>query len=393
MAAWLVVLLYVVAILTIVLIHESGHFLTAKLYRIKVEEFFVGFGPRLWSIRRGETEYGIKALPFGGYVRIAGMNPFQEPSKEELPRTFGAKPIWQRAIVIAAGPVTHFVMAVVFLAIFFVAIGVPSRFRPAVSEVCTLAPSATDPCPQAGGPSPAQQAGLKPGDRILSIDGQRISPTGDPSAGVDRFVSYTRSHVGRSIAITVEREGRVLTLHATPQLSTVGGKQVGRLGVIMDVAIVARERTDPLTAIGRGVIQTGVIAKAVFVRLGDVFGPAGLKRIGQLLIGEGERSNQDVVSVVGGARLAVEAAQVGAWDALFQLLVLFNVFIGILNLVPLPPLDGGHLAVLAYEKVRRRKPDVRKLVPLTALVAGFMILFALAVTYIDIVKPLPNPFR
>src|SRR6266516_5224638 len=108
------ILVFVLVLLIVVMIHESGHFFTAKAFKIKVEEFFVGFGPRLWSVRRGETEYGVKALPFGGYVRIAGMNPFQEPTPEELPRTFGAKPAWQRAMVIFAGPATHFVIAFAF---------------------------------------------------------------------------------------------------------------------------------------------------------------------------------------------------------------------------------------------------------------------------------------
>src|SRR5205809_5153602 len=112
MSQWVGVVLFVVAILVVVLVHESGHFAFAKAFQIKVEEFFVGFGPRLWSIRRGETEYGVKALPFGGYVRIAGMNPFQEVTPEEFPRTFAAKPIWKRAVVIEKGPVTHFVLAI-----------------------------------------------------------------------------------------------------------------------------------------------------------------------------------------------------------------------------------------------------------------------------------------
>src|SRR5215211_923645 len=111
MVAWLVDLIFALAILVAVLIHESGHFFTAKAFRIKVEEFFVGFGPRLWSFRRGETEYGVKAFPVGGYVRIAGMNPFQEVPLKDRPRAFGAKPIWQRALVIVAGPITHLVMA------------------------------------------------------------------------------------------------------------------------------------------------------------------------------------------------------------------------------------------------------------------------------------------
>jgi len=173
----------------------------------------------------------------------------------------------------------------------------------------------------------------------------------------------------------------------------VGNKTYGRIGVDVGLQTVARERTDPLTAIGRGGVQTWDYTKAVLGQLGDVFGPTGLKRIGELLVGSQQRSTRDVGSVVAGGRLVVQAARAQAWDALLGILVGFNVFIGILNLVPLPPLDGGHLAVLAYEKIRRRRPDARKLVPLTALVAGFMILFAISVTYLDIVRPLPNPFR
>src|SRR5204862_3554162 len=111
------------------------------------------------------------------------------------------------------------------------------------------------------------------------------------------------------------------------------------------------------------------------------------------LVGNKQRTQGDVQSVVGGGQLVVEAARTQAWDLLLGILVSFNVFIGILNLIPLPPLDGGHLAVIVYEKVRRRRPDVRKLVPLTALVTGFIVLLALSLAYIDITNPIPNPFR
>ena len=121
------VVIFIVSILAVVLVHEAGHFFTAKAFGIKVEEFFVGFGPRLWSTRRGETEYGVKLLPLGGYVRIAGMNPFQETPPEQFPRTFGAKPIWQRALVIFAGPATHFVIA---FALFAIWLGVYGTFSP-----------------------------------------------------------------------------------------------------------------------------------------------------------------------------------------------------------------------------------------------------------------------
>jgi membrane-associated protease RseP (regulator of RpoE activity) len=366
MGGWFGTVLFVVAILIVVVIHESGHFFFAKAFGIKVEEFFVGFGPRLWSVRRGETEYGIKALPLGGYVRIAGMNPFQETPAADLPRTFGAKPIWQRALVIFAGPVTHFLMAFVFLAVFFAAIGLPTARRPLIEAV--------DPVLE-GQPSPAAQAGLRPGDEVVAVDGLPVQST-------DRFVQYTRTRVGQAIELTVRRDDVQTTVTVTPVLSTVAGERVGRIGV----------RAGPLTAIGRAGLTTGLATRDVIVRLEDVFGPSGLRRFSELLTGE-PREATDPTGLVGGARLAAEAAEVGAWDFLFSLLVGFNIFVGIMNLLPLPPLDGGHLAVLAYEKVSRRKPDIRKLVPLTALVAGFLILFVLTVTWLDITNPIPNQFR
>jgi membrane-associated protease RseP (regulator of RpoE activity) len=367
------VFIFVVALLVVVMIHEAGHFFTAKAFGIKVEEFFVGFGPRLWSFRRGETEYGVKALPFGGYVRIAGMNPFQEVPAAELPRTFGAKPIWQRAVVIATGPVTHFVMAIVFLSIFFMAIGVRTPTRPVIDEVQAQLDGRT---------SPAAQAGLRTGDEIVAVDGRQVGT-------IDRFIAYTRARSGQEVAITVKREGRLVTFRATPVLSTVDGMRVGRIGVILDEA---RQRSGPIAAVRRAGVQIGSLVKGITLRLGDLFGPKGLDRIGQLLSGAPRRAD-DPTSIVGGARIAGQAAKAGLWDSLFELLVVFNVFVGILNLIPLPPLDGGHLAVLAYERVTRRQPDVRKLVPLTALVAAFMVLFVISLVYLDIVRPLPNPFQ
>jgi membrane-associated protease RseP (regulator of RpoE activity) len=304
------------------------------------------------------------------------MNPFQEITPEEYPRTFGAKPIWQRAIVILAGPVTHFVIAALFLTFFFVAIGVPNENRPMIE---TIEPTLN------GQPSPAVEAGLRARDEITAVDGV-------PVRSSDTFIRYTRSHVGQPIRLTVRRDARTLTLTATPVPARVPGepRPVGRLGISLDFV---RERTDPFTAVGRSVILTGQQTKEVVTRLGDVFGPTALERVGRLLVGSGDRTPNDAIGVVGASRIAGQAVRAGAWDFFISLLVGFNIFVAILNLVPLPPLDGGHLAILAYEKVRRRKPDLRKLVPVTALVTGFIILFALAITYLDIVNPIPTPFR
>src|SRR5436305_15074686 len=160
MSGALAVVFFVVSILLVILIHEAAHFGMAKLFKIKVEEFFVGFGPRLWSVRRGETEYGVKALPLGGYVRIAGMNPFQEPTPEAYPRTFGAKPAWQRALVIFAGPATHFVIAFFFFALWLGVYGTYSNHDPVVGEVARTV---------AGARSPAVEVGLRPHDQIVAV--------------------------------------------------------------------------------------------------------------------------------------------------------------------------------------------------------------------------------
>src|SRR2546421_9903588 len=128
------VVIFVASLVLVIVIHEGGHFTFAKIFGMKVEEFFFGFGPKLWSTRRGETEYGVKAIPLGGYVRIAGMNPFQPTPPADLPRTYGAKPAWQRFLVVVAGPITHFVMAFAVLAIYFLAVGLP-KYQPVVGAV------------------------------------------------------------------------------------------------------------------------------------------------------------------------------------------------------------------------------------------------------------------
>jgi regulator of sigma E protease len=130
-----------------------------------------------------------------------------------------------------------------------------------------------------------------------------------------------------------------------------------------------------------------------FRAMGQVFGPEGLRRIGQLLVGEGERTPNDPVGVVGAARVSGQAIEAGQLDVFFYLFAFFNVFVGILNILPLPPLDGGHLAVLGIEAVSGRKIDPRRLIPITAVVAGFLILFTVSLLYLDVVSPIPNPFR
>jgi RIP metalloprotease RseP len=267
-------------------------------------------------------------------------------------------------------------MAFLILAVFLVAFGIPVGRRPVVKGVeATLN----------GRPSPAATAGLRVGDEVVAVDGRRVDTTDD-------FIQYTRDHVGRPISITVRRGGTEVTVRAAPVLSDVEGEEVGRLGLSMDNLEVTRDRAGPVAAIGNAAVLTGRITGEVVASLGRVFGPAGLRRVGELLSGAPRRAS-DPTSIVGGAQIAGAAVQTGHWDVFFQLLAVFNVFVGIINLVPLPPLDGGHLAVLAVEKVSGRTVDMRKLVPVTALVAGFMVLLVLSLAFIDITNPIPNPFR
>jgi membrane-associated protease RseP (regulator of RpoE activity) len=369
--AGLGVFLFVIGVFVMILAHEAGHFVTARAFGIKVEEFFLGFGPRLWSVRRGETEYGVKAIPAGGYVRIAGMNPFQEPAPEDRPRTFGVKPAWQRAVVLVAGSATHFVLAFLALALFFGALGVPR------ARVARVEPTLGN------APSPAAQAGIRPGDEVLLVDGRELT--------FDEFLVYTRGHVGDEIEIVVNRDGRRITLSATPVLAPVGDERVGRLGVVLEPG--GRLRAGPLEALAQGAQFTGQMVTRSFEALGRTFSPDGLRRFADVLTGDSPRQVDDVTSVVGAARLSGQAVAAGQIDFLLLMFAGFNVFVGILNLLPLPPLDGGHLAVVAIEKVTRRKVDVRRLVPISAAVAGFLILLMLTTLYLDVVRPLPNPFQ
>ena len=360
---------FFLALVVVIVIHEAAHFGMAKRFGIKVDEFFVGFGPRLWSTMRGETEYGIKLLPAGGYVRIAGMNPYEEIEPEDLPRTFGAKPIHQRALVIVAGPITHFLLAFVVFAGWLGLVGQPTVVSPLVAEV---APTLD------GAPSPAVVAGLRVGDRIVAV-GVVDAPTDQ------ELVAYTRSHVGEAITLVVERDGDRFPVTLTPVLSTVDGERAGRIGVALGQARESAGFLGSITGAGR---LLGLSIATTAQSLGRVFGPEGIGRIAQLLFTDAPRAVTDPASIVGVTHVAGQAAAAGRFGDIFYLFAVVNVFIGLLNLLPLPPFDGGHLAVLVIERIRGRAVDPRRLIPVSVAVAGFLLLFTLSVVWLDLVKPI-----
>jgi membrane-associated protease RseP (regulator of RpoE activity) len=360
-------------LIVVILVHEAAHFAFAKRFGFKVEEFFVGFGPKLWSTRRGETEYGLKAIVAGGYVKIAGMNPFQPTPPEDLDRSYGAKPIWQRAIVIVAGPATHFVLAFVFLAIAVAMVGRPTD----TASLDGIAPSLN------GVASPAAEAGLRPGDRIVALSADGSPTVRDPS--VDEFGTFVQAHVGNPITITVHREDGTVTKTLTPVRSTVEGEPQGRIGVIVGQATEPVGLTGALT--GALALEGRMIVEAI-ENMGKVFGPDGVRRIGELLFTDAPRESSDAASVVGISRVAGEVARTGQVALLLQMFAFINLFIGLLNLLPLPPFDGGHLAVLLIEKIRGRGVDMRKMVPVSAVVLVFFVMFTMATVFLDLTKPL-----
>ena len=234
-----------------------------------------------------------------------------------------------------------------------------------------------------GARSPAVAAGLRSGDQIVAVDS--IS---DPT--ITQLRAYTNAHVGQSMTVRISRDGRTFTIHATPIRSRVGGQTRGLIGVEL---ADSRHPTAFVGSLTTGARLVGDTTVNVVKALGRIFGPSGIGRILHLVFGNAQRRPSDVTSVVGAGRLAGQAVQAGAFDVLLQLFAVFNIFIGLLNLLPLPPFDGGHLAVIAVEKVRKRKVDSTKLIPLTAAVAAFFVVFVGSLIYLDIVKPVPNLFR
>jgi membrane-associated protease RseP (regulator of RpoE activity) len=367
-------------LLVIILIHELGHYTVARHYGFKVLEYFVGFGPRLWSTRRGEIEYGVKALPLGGYVKIAGMNPYEPVAPEDLPRSYGAKPIWQRALVIFAGPGTHFIVAALLFACALFFFGDPRTTLP-VSVVGTIDPTLS------GTTSPASLAGLQPGDTIV-----KAGDIQDPSADQLRTVlSAAVTPEPTPVTITVKRGDRTFDVQVTP-LSVPDPadptKTIGRIGVELSPVY---PQPGVIGSLVGGVQLVGDTITGSIRQIGQVFGPHGLNRVGQLLFTNAQRTTSDSTTVVGMGQQVGRTGAAGDWGDILFMLAYITVFIGLVNLLPLPPFDGGHLAVLLIEKVRGKAVDMRKLIPVSAVVMAFLVMFVVANAYLDITKPIPSP--
>lgn len=387
------VLLFIAAILIVVMIHESGHFLVAKAFGFKATQFFVGFGPTVWSTTRGETEYGIKALPLGGFVKILGMNPYEDIPAEDRSRSYQAKPRWQRALLLLAGSGTHWIVAFVILVFAAMAIGFPTG---AISnEIAAV---------QRGGElAPASQAGIRPGDRIVGVGGR-------PTESWPEIRDYIRTRGGESASFTLQRgdQKREVTVelgqaifkggrpvaYAAPgqplRPARPGEQKVGFLGVEPE----PEYRTESLPgAVVDSAVRTWEISVMSVRGIGDVFGMVFGGELLDAITGEGQRRvDEGPLGLVGAGRIAGESVARGQYLAFVGLIVSFTIFVGIMNLLPLPPLDGGHLAVLAWEGITGKAVDLRRLIPVAAAVISFFVLLFLAVLYLDLARPIRVPF-
>ena len=374
-------LIFLPFLTVIIAIHELGHFVSARKFGMKVTEYFVGFGPwKIWSRRKGELEYGVKPIFVGGYVKIAGMNPFEENPPEDTPRLYGSKPIWQRAITIVSGPGTHFVVGAMIFAVWLALFGDP-RTAPLTPLVIEQVEGTLN-----GDESPAAAAGILPGDRIVRLGGV-AEPTSEQLTEI--VTSQVEDRPGAPLTVVVDRGGERVRLSVVPELAEVEGETRGRMGVIVTPPDPEPEGMG--SALVGGVEEVGFAIRESFAQIGRVFGPEGVGRVFSLLVSDEQRTPDDAASVVGISQQVGATSSAGDWSTILYLFGFVTVFVGLINLLPLPPLDGGHLLTLAIEKVRGKAVDMRTLIPISAAVMAFFVLFVGATIVLDVTKPITLP--
>lgn len=392
------IVLFALAITASIALHEAGHMFTARAFGMRVRRFFVGFGPTLWSVKRGGTEYGIAALPFGGFCDIAGMTAMDPVTEEEAPHAMVKKPAWQRIAVLSGGIVMNILIGVVI--IFGVAVSSGIRnpyadFTPKVGQVVCVADQVDEKTlAECSGPGAAGQAGVQVGDTLVAVDDEPIETFAD-------LRTYVAQRPGEMVALEVERGGSSQSI---------------------DVPVARVERIDPSTGERIDVGAVGIAAapvKDAVKQFGPVEAvPATAKFTGQMLrasvdglmafpgkipgvvasIFGGERDIEGPISVIGASRTGGELVERDQWPAFWMMLASLNFFLALFNLVPLPPLDGGHIAVVIYEKIRnalrrlRGLPPVgpanyEKLMPLTYFMAALLLVVGVLVMAADVVNP------
>ena len=408
-------LIVVLGLVFMIFMHELGHYITARRAGMKVTEFFIGFGPRIWSFRKGETEYGVKAIPAGAYVKIIGMNNLEEVDPADESRTYRAKSYPRRLSVAVAGSAMHFLMALVLLFAIFGIVGRSTnqaQDNAFVGELTEADDFAGDleaaelevderfATMLADGETPASAAGLEPGDEILTVAGEDVDVFAD-------LRPILLDQGGETVELTYERDGEIRTTDLQVGWISDGESERGFIGVGPEFVT---DRMGPLSAAGESVTAFGEITGQSVQALVRFFSPSGLADFTNLAVSAGDDQPADapvelsggdngssgdesrIISIYGAARIGTQATEQGLAQLMF-FFVLINIFIGVFNLVPLLPLDGGHVAVATYERIReighkgRYHADVYKLLPLTYGVVLVLIAVGLMALYADIFDP------
>lgn len=393
------VIAFVVALLTSVMIHEAGHYLTAKRFGMKVTEFFLGFGARIWSFRRGETEFGIKAIPAGGYCKIVGMAPREEVAPEDHDRRFLSGTVPQRLIVLGAGSFLHFVLGFALVFILFSGIGTVRALN-TVEEVvpCILAQGESE-CAPSAPRSPALAAGVLAGDEILSVRSVDDSESVDEKMKWGEIVTIIRASANEELIFTINRAGQPIELTMPVASRTIDGQSFGVIGVINSFGKIRLGPIDGVTESANFVKDVTAGSFEALVKL-----PTLIPALVEQTFGGQERDPEGLVGIVGVARTTGEAAgseRLDTSDKITFFIVMvagLNIFVGIFNLLPILPLDGGHMAVAIADGVRRtnarirKRPmpepiDVERLTPLTLVVVVLLLSLTVLLVIADIVNP------
>lgn len=369
------IIAFVLALLTSVMFHELGHFLTARKFGMRVSEFFVGFGRRIWSVTRGETEYGIKAIPAGGYCRIEGMTPSDEMPAGEESRAFIRASSLKKLIVLGAGSTAHFILGFLLIFSIFFAVG-----------YTTLTPNIA----QVSEDSVAEAAGFKAGDEILSING---NPVEDWSVDVKQIADSK----GAELRFEILRDGEKITITAAPAYNEEAKRYI--LGVVAALGTERDGFIDSATQAGRASwFLTKESVKSLIAL------PTKVPQLFRQTFMNEERDPNGLVGVVGAARVSGEAVgsdKLNGNERLTTFILLvasLNIFVGIFNLLPILPLDGGHMAVAITDEIRalfarlRKKArpapiDVNVLTPITGVVVILLGILTVLLVIADIINP------
>ncbi|WP_194949060.1 M50 family metallopeptidase [Actinomyces trachealis] len=428
------ILILVIGLALSVALHELGHMIPAKLFGVKVSEYFIGFGPKIWSTKRGETEYGVKALWFGGYVRLLGMLPPAPEGKPDKPgslvaesrkqalselgpdeqyRAFYRLSVPKKLVVMAGGILTNLALGIIVLAFAVGVVGIPGHTNTlgSVSECLKTDLTDTSACTHADPVSPAATAGFQMGDQIVSWGGESVNNWADVQAAIKSSgtsptqVVVRRGGAEQTLSVTATEVQRPVFDDAGQPVLDAAGKPVTEPRPYVGIGPTLGSIPQPTSAL------PSVIGTAVGGTLKAIFSlPVGLYHAVAAGLGLEQRSSDGVIGLVGIGRIAGEAASAGSTTGptavplsvrafyLLSLLGSLNLALFAFNLIPLLPLDGGHVAGALWEGARRRlalaqgRPDpgpvdTAKMLPVGQVVFGLLIVMTLVLVWVDVVAP------